>query len=306
MDIIKLNPIFKDYLWGGNRLKTQLNKQTDLDIVAESWEISTHKDGICTVDSFNEPLTAFLADHPDFLGDDLKQLPILVKFIDAKSSLSLQVHPDEQYAQIHENDHGKTEMWYIMDCQPDSFIYYGVNKDLTQQQFKEAIQNNTILPLLNKVNVKKGDYFLIEAGTLHAIGAGILICEIQQNSNSTYRVFDYNRKDKDGNLRPLHIDKAVDVTLLHPVKDAQSGNVGGQDKLMVDCPLFSCTYYNVDKVKDIDFEKERFKAVIMLSGKGTIACDTETLPFEKGDSFLVSAHCRKLTVSSQAEFILVK
>ena len=306
MDIVKLKPIFKDYLWGGNRLKTQLNKKTDLDVVAESWEISTHKDGNSIVEHANEPLSQFLKENPDFLGLGISQLPILVKFIDAKGSLSLQVHTDEQYAQIHENDHGKTEMWYIMDCQKDSFIYYGVNRDLTKQQFREAIENNSILSLLNKVNVKKGDYFLIEAGTLHAIGAGIMICEIQQNSNSTYRVYDYNRKDKNGNLRELHIDKAVDVTNLHPITKGQSGNVEGKDTLMVDCPLFNCSYFHISDNRTIELETTSFKAVIFLDGQGSISSNNSTYDFNKGDSFLLAANTNKLTVSGHCELILVK
>ena len=306
MDIVKLKPIFKDYLWGGDRLKTQLNKQTDLDIVAESWEISTHKDGNSIVEQTNESLSEFLKRNPDFLGENINQLPILVKFIDARDSLSLQVHPDEQYAQIHENDHGKTEMWYIMDCQPSSFIYYGVNKDLTKQQFKQAIEDNTVLSLLNKVYVKKGDYFLIEAGTLHAIGAGIMICEIQQNSNSTYRVYDYNRKDKNGCLRELHIDKAVDVTNLHPIMKGQSGNVGKKNTLMVDCPLFNCSYYCINGHETIEFDCDSFKALIFLEGKGNIVSNGESHAFNKGDSFLLSARLKEIEVCGNCELILVK
>ena len=306
MDIVKLKPIFKDYLWGGDRLKTQLNKQTDLDIVAESWEISTHKDGNSIVEQTDESLSDFLKRNTDFLGKNINQLPILVKFIDARDSLSLQVHPDEQYAQIHENDHGKTEMWYIMDCQPSSFIYYGVNKDLTKQQFKQAIEDNTVLSLLNKVYVKKGDYFLIEAGTLHAIGAGIMICEIQQNSNSTYRVYDYNRKDKNGCLRELHIDKAVDVTNLHPITKGQSGNVEKKNTLMVDCPLFNCRYYCINEHETIEFDCDSFKALIFLEGNGNIVSNGGSQAFNKGDSFLLRARLKEIEVCGNCELILVK
>lgn len=218
----------------------------------------------------------------------------------------MQVHPDEQYAQIHENDHGKTEMWYIMDCQPSSFIYYGVNKDLTKQQFKQAIEDNTVLSLLNKVYVKKGDYFLIEAGTLHAIGAGIMICEIQQNSNSTYRVYDYNRKDKNGCLRELHIDKAVDVTNLHPITKGQSGNVEKKNTLMVDCPLFNCSYYCINEHETIEFDCDSFKALIFLEGNGNIVSNGESQAFNKGDSFLLRARLKEIEVCGNCELILVK
>ena len=177
---------------------------------------------------------------------------------------------------------------------------------MTKQQFKQAIEDNTVLSLLNKVYVKKGDYFLIEAGTLHAIGAGIMICEIQQNSNSTYRVYDYNRKDKNGCLRELHIDKAVDVTNLHPILKGQSGNVEKKNTLMVDCPLFNCSYYCINEHETIEFDCDSFKAIIFLEGKGNIAGNGESQAFNKGDSFLLRARLKEIEVCGNCELILVK
>lgn len=191
--------------------------------MAESWELSTHKDGESVIrdgEYMGMSLSSFVAqDKENILGKNASKFeffPILIKFIDALDSLSIQVHPSDEYALTNEKEYGKTEMWYILDCEEDAFLYYGFNREITKEEFRKRLNDNTILDVLNKVYVKKGDVFFINAGTVHAIGKGIMICEIQQNSNTTYRVYDYNRKDKFGNLRDLHIDKAIDVSYLSP------------------------------------------------------------------------------------------
>ena len=211
---IKLTPAYKDYIWGGTKLKTMYNKHSALDIVAESWELSAHKDGESIVADgpySGLTLTQYLnAIGNSALGTNAKNFdyfPILIKLIDARSALSVQVHPDDSYALEHEGEYGKTEMWYILDCEENASLYYGFKKDVTKEEYKNAIENNTLTDILNKIPVHKGDVFFIPAGTVHAIGAGILICEIQQNSNTTYRVYDYNRRDKKGNTRPLHVER---------------------------------------------------------------------------------------------------
>ena len=201
----KLTPAFKDYLWGGEKLKTLYNKKCDMDIVAESWELSCHKDGKSTIiggEFEGETLSDYIQNHgKGVLGKNASKFdyfPILIKFIDAKGDLSVQVHPDDEYALKNEGEYGKTEMWYILECEEGATLYYGFKRDVTRAEYENAIKNNTLTDILNKVPVNKGDVFFIEAGTVHAIGKGIVICEIQQNSNTTYRVYDYNRKDKDG------------------------------------------------------------------------------------------------------------
>ena len=202
---LKLNAAFKDYLWGGTRLRDEFNKQTDIDPVAESWELSCHHDGQSII-SNGEFSGKTLAQYIETVGKQVigtkapkdKDFPILIKFIDAKQSLSVQVHPDDKYALLHEGESGKTEMWYVMDATPDATLIYGFTHEISHQEFERRIKDNTLLEVCNQVPIKKGDVFFIEAGTLHAIGAGALIAEIQQSSNSTYRVYDYGRVGKDG------------------------------------------------------------------------------------------------------------
>ena len=212
----RLTPAMKDNLWGGTRLKSDYHKETDLEILAESWELSTHPDGQSLIDGV--PLFDLVQQEPEVLGTKcpVKDIPLLIKFIDAKQDLSIQVHPDDDYARRVEGDNGKTEMWYILDAEPNAFIYLGVKEELSKVAFQTSIEDLSVLDNLNLVPVKRGDIFLVRSGTLHAIGAGCLLIEIQERSNVTYRVFDFNRRDKNGKLRDLHIDKALEVTNLTP------------------------------------------------------------------------------------------
>ena len=200
---IKLIPTFKDYIWCGNRLVEEYNKKCNFERVAESWELSTHKDGESIVgDGVFKGLTLseyIKSNKHNVLGmntESFENFPILIKFIDAKEALSIQVHPNDEYSIKNNGEYGKTEMWYILDCEKDSYLYYGFKKEITKEEFRKSIEDNTLLDYLNKVKVNKGDAFFIEAGTVHAIGKGIVICEVQQNSNTTYRVYDYDRTDK--------------------------------------------------------------------------------------------------------------
>ncbi|MFV0255295.1 MAG: type I phosphomannose isomerase catalytic subunit, partial [Erysipelotrichaceae bacterium] len=187
MEMIKLKPAFKDYLWGGTRLKKEYGMKTELDIVAEAWELSAHPDGPARITNGKYVGKNFI-EYLDIVGkkawgtnaQHFEQFPILIKFIDAKQALSIQVHPNDEYALQVEKEYGKNEMWYIVDCEPGSYLYYGVNQDLTKEEYRKHIEDDTILEVLNKVEVKKGDCFFIKAGTIHAIGEGCLICEIQQ------------------------------------------------------------------------------------------------------------------------------
>ena len=220
---VKLIPALKDYLWGGTKLKTVYHKQSDLDTVAESWELSTHPDGQSVVASgmyTGRTLEEYIQENGcEILGSramKFDHFPILIKLIDARDNLSIQVHPSDAYALTHEGEYGRTEMWYILDCEEGASLYYGLKTAITQQELRQRIKDNTLLCVLNRVPVHKGDVFFIEAGTIHAIGKGITICEIQQNSNTTYRVYDYDRRDKNGCPRPLHIEQAIAVSSLRP------------------------------------------------------------------------------------------
>ena len=219
MSILKLKPSCKDYIWGGHRLAEEYGIQSDKDVLAEAWVLSCHPDGPCVIvngPNAGKTLAQYIQENgSQALGTHCRRFrdfPILVKFIDAAQNLSVQVHPGNRYALAEEHQYGKTEMWYVMDAAPNSFLYYGFKREVSQEEFARRIQEDTLLEVLNAVPVQKGDVLFIESGTIHAIGAGILIAEIQQNSNVTYRVYDYGRVGKDGKKRDLHIEKALAVT----------------------------------------------------------------------------------------------
>jgi mannose-6-phosphate isomerase len=223
---LKLSPVFQNYLWGGTRLRDFYQKSVPADwvTIAESWELSTHPHGQSLVNSGSHSGRTFseylqLA-GPKVLGSRFTSptLPILIKYIDAMDNLSIQVHPHDDYARKYANSAGKSEMWYIVAAEPDAFIYYGFNQPLTRQEFSRHIKNDTLTQVLQKVPAKPGDVFFIPAGTLHSIGKGLLVAEIQQCCDLTYRVYDYGRRDQNGCTRPLHLKEALDVTNLQPTQ----------------------------------------------------------------------------------------
>lgn len=211
MSILKLKPSCKDYIWGGSRLKKEYGIGYDGEVLAEAWELSCHPDGpsyIVNSRYAGKTLQQYIDEEgKEVLGTHCRRFrdfPILTKFIDAKDNLSIQVHPDNRYALKNEGQYGKTEMWYVMDAGKDAFLYYGFKKEISREEFARRIQEDTLLEVLNAVPVQKGDVLFIESGTIHAIGKNILIAEIQQNSNITYRVYDYGRVGKDEKKRPAH------------------------------------------------------------------------------------------------------
>lgn len=317
MALVKLKPAFKDYLWGGTKLKENYNKETDLAIVAESWELSTHKDGQSIVDSgeykglpFQDYLNKLGREALGRNGNAFERFPMLIKFIDAKGNLSIQVHPDDAYGQRVEKEYGKTEMWYILEAEEGASLYYGTNTEITKEEFRERIENNTILDVLKEVPVHKGDVFFIAAGTIHAIGAGIVICEIQQNSNSTYRVYDFGRVGADGKPRELHIEKAIDVSNLTPLTSdfKPAGDVenyeGYHRAMMASCDYFTTYIYDVESLCDVEVDDNSFASFVVVEGAGTITQGDNELEMKKGDSFFVSAGSGKVTLSGNCRFIL--
>lgn len=319
MPLIRLTPAYKDYLWGGTKLKEDYNKHTDLDIVAESWELSTHKDGQSIVDSGNDKGMLF-GDYLEKAGKEVLGtkgaafafFPMLIKFIDAKGNLSIQVHPDNEYALRVEKEYGKTEMWYILDAEEGASLYYGTNTEITKEEFREKIENDTILDVLKKVPVHKGDVFFIEAGTIHAIGAGIVICEIQQNSNSTYRVYDFGRVGKDGKPRELHIEKAIDVSNLKPLTSDFKPCGKWMNKkaykyaMMATCDYFTTYVYEVKSECCIQVGDDSFASFVIVDGEGSIASTDSMLSLRKGDSFFAPANTGEVTITGNCRFILSK
>ncbi len=319
MNAVKLTPSFKDYLWGGTRLRDDFGKKCDFDKVAESWELSCHKDGpsfIADGADSGKTLQEYLDEHPEYMGTACSKFdffPILIKLIDAKDNLSVQVHPDNEYAMRIEHEFGKTEMWYVIDADPGAQLLYGFKDEITKEEFRERIENNTLLDVVNAVPVKKGDLFFIESGTLHAIGKGILIAEIQQNSNTTYRIYDYGRIGADGKPRQLHIDKAVEVTKLCPPNIHPKGEpVVYEDGNWTETQLAKCEYFSV-KLLDIVNRAwlcttdRLFVHLLVLDGR---ICFSSGKPqqiwLEKGDSLFIPAGYGnfELTPEQQAQAVM--
>ena len=309
---VKLTPAFKDYLWGGDRLKTEFNKNTDMTPLAESCELSAHKDGqsvVTTGDYAGLPLTDYIAAlGKEALGtacEKYNYFPLLIKLIDAKGDLSVQVHPSDEYALEHEGEYGKTEMWYILDCEEGAALYYGFKEDTTREAYESAIKEGRLTDILNRVPVKRGDVFFIPAGTVHAIGAGILICEIQQNSNTTYRVYDYNRRDKDGNLRPLHVAKALEVSNLQKSPDLPA-TPEGADILLAECEYFEVRRLRVDGTTTVTADETSFVSLMVTDGEGILTFADGEIAFRKGDSLFIPAQNATFTVSGTCELIRSK
>ncbi len=314
MYILKLNPVFKDYLWGGTKLRDEYGFESDLAKLAEGWMLSCHKDGENTIENgefAGKTLTEVVKSNSDFLGENGKKFeyfPILIKLIDAKDDLSVQVHPDNDYAMRVENEYGKTECWYILDCDEGAELIYGFNRDISSEEFKNRIADNTFLETVNKVKVKKGDLFFIEAGTLHAIGKGILLAEIQQNSNTTYRVYDYGRLGADGKPRELHVEKAIDVTnCVPPTRSTEpEGELVEYDnystQLLTECDLFSVKKVRVKDFFDGVADEKSFVSVLVTDGNGTI----DGIDIRKGDSLFIPSSYGTFTIKGNIEAIITR
>lgn len=319
MTINKLRPSFKDYLWGGQKLKEDYGKETDLKPLAESWEVSTHADGpsyilggkydgLTLEEYLKEKDNAPLGKR----GQAFDRFPVLVKFIDALEELSIQVHPDDEYGLEHENEYGKTEMWYILEAESGAKIYYGTNEEITKEEFAESISNQTVLDKLNHVRVEKGDVIFVEAGTIHAIGRGIVLCEVQQNSNTTYRVYDYHRKDADGNLRDLHVDKALDVSTLTPLNTdfKPAGELKEHEnhttQLLASCEYFTTSKVDVNGAFTHDLSDESFEAVIVIEGSMSIEAEDKVLELKKGESVFIDAGIQNIKIDGRGSYLSVR
>ena len=295
--MIKLTPAYKDYLWGGTRLRDIYNKQCDYDIIAESWELSAHPAGNSIVASGRHkglPLSRYLeTTGREVLGwkcSHMQSFPILIKFIDADKDLSVQVHPDDDYALTNESEYGKNEMWYVIDSEPGSGLYVGFKRDVSREEVAERVKDGSIMEVLNFYPTSPGDVFFIPAGTVHAIGAGNLICEIQQSSNCTYRLYDYDRRDKYGNPRELHLDKALDVldySRYQPVKLGLTGS--DSTEKTVRCKYFETVIHEIDGIKHLSLKDDSFHSVICIKGSGVIRLKDTEMHIEAGESVFISA-----------------
>ena len=305
MEPFLLKPSCKDSIWGGTKLKKRFHKEHSVDIISESWELSVHPAGLSLAASGpnrSVPL-AELIKNPAVTGNfaaSFTVFPLMIKWIDSQLPLSIQVHPDNDYAMAHEQDMGKTEMWYIIDCEPDSYLYYGFSKEISREEFAHRIADDTLLEVVRKVPVKKGDVFFIPSGTLHAIGPGILLAEVQQNSNVTYRIYDYGRLDTDGKPRQLHVEKAVDVTKLIPITESSPIPLPlscPQDELLASCPYFAVIRQQITSPRQYNGDAGSFHALMCVEGQGVLQTVSETLTIPSGATVFVPADSSAFTIS---------
>lgn len=318
---LELIPPIKDYIWGGTKLRDDFGKASGSERLAESWELSCHKDGLSVISGGEHDgvaLADFLKAHPEAMGTSCKadrDLPVLIKLIDAKDDLSVQVHPDNDYALTHEGEYGKTEMWYIVDCEPDAELIYGFKEKLTREEFRRGIEDNTLLDMVNRVKVKKGDVFFIKSGTLHAIGKGILIAEIQQNSNTTYRVYDYGRLGADGKPRELHIEKALDVTCTEPAAAQENYPVirltgecqGTSVRVLADCEYFTASLAELDDSElTAEIGDSSFRHMLVIEGSGELIRQGASYPLKKGSSWFIPAGSGTVTVRGKCSIIITE
>ena len=298
--IYKLTPACKDNIWGGNKLR-KYGKESDKDRIAESWELSFTDGGEARIEDGRTMNEAFPRSAWGTSSEKFHAFPVLTKFIDAMDKLSVQVHPSDDYALANEGQFGKTEMWYVVEADEGAGLYMGLERECDSDEFARAVADGSVEKLLSFKKVKRGDVYFIPSGTIHAIGAGTVIFEIQQNSTLTYRLYDYMRRDKDGNLRELHVDKAMKVSLLEPYKEAE---FDANDKSLIGkCEYFETRKYQLNFTKiSFNVENDSFLSITCVGGNGTIEGEKMSL----GDTFFIPAGSGEITVEGDAEIIAVK
>lgn len=312
-----LSPAAKDYLWGGENLKYNYNKNIDITPLAETWECSCHPDGESVVSNgalTGKTLSEVILSNPGWIGtspDTSYGFPILFKLIDAKKELSVQVHPDDEYALANENQLGKTEMWYVLDAEDDAELVYGFKNEIDRDTLISSAKDGSIMEHLRTLKAERGDVFFITPGTVHAIGKGLTIAEIQESSNVTYRLYDYGRRDKDGNLRPLHLDKAAEVTVLKASSDPKQAKresfVIGTAKCET---LAKCKYFTTDKISvSCDYEAKvddtSFAVLFMADNHAVLTYADGKLDLQKGDTVFLPAGIGSIKIDGKCEFLKI-
>ena len=315
-----LDPSGKDYLWGGSRLKTEYGKELPMEPLAETWECSAHPDGPSRIASGPFKGWSFLdalEEHPEWMGSKASNgsgFPVLIKLIDAKQDLSVQVHPDDSFALRAEGDNGKTEMWYVLDAEQDARLACGFSHEVTKQQIRKAISDGNLARYLNHTAVHRGDVFFIPPGTVHAIGGGLLIAEIQQSSNVTYRVYDYNRIGKDGKRRDLHIEKALQVMDLNAGQDLRQKPrrvnyyPGCSREILCRCQYFETEKIIVNLGFAFSVRETSFQVLLCIDGEAEISTDSMTRPlrFHRGKCIFLPAGTGRCHVIGTCELLKVR
>jgi len=317
---LKFKPIFLDKIWGGNRLKTLLNKEYgNLPNCGESWEISGVEGNISVVDNgflegnnLQELIEVYMG---DLVGDKVfkkfgEEFPLLIKFIDAQDDLSIQVHPNDELSKKRHNAYGKTEMWYVVDASDGALINSGFNRQVTKEQYLQSVESGKLTELLHYDKVDEGDVFFIPAGRVHAIGKGALVAEIQQTSDTTYRIYDYNRKDAQGNTRELHTEQAIDVIDFQHHDDYKTCYKSKINATVntVECPYFNTNLIHFDKQVEKDFNFiDSFVIYICVDGQVEISYrNNEKKKKKKGESILIPAEIKNLVLNPLKESKLLE
>ena len=307
--VIKLSPAFRQLIWGGTKLRSHFGFDTPDENTAEALVLSCRENEE-SVDHNGTPLSEIYASNPAFFGSNCAKydrFPLLVKLIDTMDDISVQVHPDDEYAASVSNDWGKAQLWYVIDCEPGAYLICGFNDEINIEDFRRRIEDDTLISAVNTYEVRKGDTFYIEPGTLHAIGKDILLAEIGQNSELSYRVYDYCRVDENGESRPLNIQQALDVTITAPptvpagVMVPRAEIDGHYETLLGRSEYFASSLWEVENGALISAPDESFISVLML--EGTLKIDGLDVPARKGDSILIAAGSKGVALTGTGKFI---
>jgi mannose-6-phosphate isomerase len=310
---LQFEPILKERIWGGTKLQSVLNKPITSDITGESWELSTVSGDVSVIANGSlkgKALTDAINDFPEeILGTKVHkrfgtQFPLLFKFLDAREDLSIQVHPNDELAKKRHNSFGKTEMWYIMQADPEARIIVGFKENSSPKHYLKNLEDKTLLNILDQVPAKKGDVFFLETGTVHAIGAGIVLAEIQQTSDITYRIYDFDRKDADGKTRELHVEEALDAinyTVVHAKKEY--GKEVNLSNKMVDCPYFTTNFLPLDGKAEIHKTGTSFTVYMCVDGAFTLEANGRKYAYKKGDTVLVPAGISDFSLDGNASIL---
>lgn len=310
---LQFEPIFKERIWGGEKLKTVLNKPITSSTIGESWELSTVKGDVSVVANGEwkgKSLMDLINDYPnEILGTEVyarfgMEFPLLFKYLDAREDLSIQVHPNDALAKKRHNSFGKTEMWYIMQADADARIIVGFKENSNANEYLEHLNNKTLLAILDDVKVAPGDVFFLETGTVHAIGAGLVVAEIQQTSDITYRLYDFDRVDAAGATRELHVDLALEAINYNTVetKKEYSKSVNKSNK-MVDCPYFTTNFIPLDGKITLNKDGKTFTVYMCVEGEFEIEYNESTVWYKKGDTVLIPAGIKGFILNGKASIL---
>ena len=310
---LQFQPILKERIWGGTKLKTYLNKPISSDTTGESWEISTVENEVSVISNgafAGKSLTDLIDKFPnELLGTKVyskfgKQFPLLFKYLDAREDLSIQVHPNDELAKKRHNSFGKTEMWYVMQADDDAKLIIGFKDNSSEKEYLDNLENNSLLTILDVKKVNQGDAFFLETGTIHAIGAGTVIAEIQQTSDITYRLYDFDRVDVHGNKRELHIDLALEAINYDVVaaKKSYSKNSNTSNEI-VNCPYFTTNFIPLDGTIQMHKNGESFSVYMCVDGSFELQYQDQIYLYKIGDSILIPAKMKEFTISGTASLL---